>query len=152
MMMNNKVFNTTFEVSMRLLLALSITGSNGRTIDNLVTADFITNYSKEFGLSKSNLHGNNEFSFAEFSTRRALAKDALKSLVLQDMIHVSQKENGFLYSITERGQIFCNLLTSDYANEYRKFAIKANEYMQTKTEKELLSLISREASKSLRRE
>lgn len=151
-MMNNKVFNTTFEVSMRLLLALSIIGTCERTIDNLVTVDFITNYSKEFDLSKNNLHGNNEFSFAEFSTRRALARDALKSLVLQDMIHVSQKENGFHYFITERGQIFCNSLTSDYANEYRKIAIKANEYMQAKTEKELLGLISREASKSLKRE
>ena len=67
MKMNDKVFNTEFEISMRLLLVLSLSKNNKFTIDKLVTADFISNYSKEFGLSHSNLHGENEFSFSEFS-------------------------------------------------------------------------------------
>ena len=62
--MNNKVFNTVFEISMRLLLILSLSKKKKLTLDNLVTVDFISNYSKEFGLSGSNLHGDNEFSFS----------------------------------------------------------------------------------------
>jgi hypothetical protein len=150
--MNNKVFNTTFEISMRLLLVLSLTKKRGLTLDNLATADFITNYSKEFGLSDNNLHGDNEFSFSEFSTRRSLAQDAIKQLVLEGMIEVSYSTDGFRYSISERGQAFCNTLTSDYATEYRLYAKKAIVYMDSKNEKELLNLISREASKSLRKE
>lgn len=150
--MNNKVFNTVFEISMRLLLLLSLYKNRGFTLDSLVTADFITNYSKEFGLSDNNLHGDNEFSFSEFSTRRSLAQDAIKQSVLEGMIEVSYSSDGFRYSISERGQTFCNTLTSDYATEYRLYARKAIEYMDNKNEKELLNLISREASKSLRKE
>ena len=41
--MNDKVFNTEFEISMRLLLVLSLSKNNKFTIDKLVTADFISN-------------------------------------------------------------------------------------------------------------
>lgn len=152
MKMNKKVFNTTFEISMRLLLMLSLVNKRGLTLDSLATADFIANYSKEFGLADNNLHGDNEFSFSEFSIRRSLAQDAIKQLVLEGMIKVSYSKTGFSYSISERGQAFCNTLTSDYAKEYRLYAKEAIEYMDSKKEKELLSLISREASKSLRKE
>lgn len=150
--MNNTVFNTAFEISMRLLLVLSLSKKKRLTIDSLVTADFISNYSKEFGLSSSNLHGDNEFSFSEFSTRRALAQDAIKQLVLENMIGVSYSKDGFQYSVSERGRTLGNSLTSDYAIEYRLHAQKAIAYMDSKNEKELLNLISREASKTLRKE
>ena len=152
MKMSKKVFNTTFEISMRLLLMLSLVNKRGLTLDSLATADFIANYSKEFGLADNNLHGDNEFSFSEFSIRRSLAQDAIKQLVLEGMIKVSYSRTGFSYSISERGQAFCNTLTSDYAKEYRLYAKEAIAYMNLKKEKELLNLISREASKSLRKE
>jgi len=150
--MNNKVFNTVFEISMRLLLVLSLSKKKKLTLDNLVTVDFISNYSKEFGLTGNNLHGDNELGFSEFSIRRALAQDAIKQLVLENMINVSYSKEGFQYFITERGRTFGSSLTSDYATEYRLHAQKALEYMDSKNEKELLNLISREASKSLRKE
>lgn len=131
---------------------LSLVNKRGLTLDSLATADFIANYSKEFGLADSNLHGDNEFSFSEFSIRRSLAQDAIKQLVLEGMIKVSYSRTGFSYSISERGQAFCNTLTSDYAKEYRLYAKEAIAYMNLKKEKELLNLISREASKSLRKE
>lgn len=152
MKMNDKVFNTEFEISMRLLLVLSLSKNNKFTFDKLVTADFISNYSKEFGLSNSNLHGDNEFSFSEFSARRSLSQQAIKQLVLENLVRVSYSSIGFIYSITERGQALSNSLASDYATEYRLYAQKAIVYMDSKNEKELLNLISREASKSLRKE
>lgn len=152
MKMNDKVFNTEFEISMRLLLLLSLFKKRKLTFDNLVTADFISIYSKEFGLSYSNLHGENEFSFSEFSARRALSQKAIKQLVLEDMIKVSYSNDGFLYSITERGRALSSSLTSDYSTEYKLYAQKAIVYMDSKNEKELLNLISREASKSLGKE
>ena len=137
---------------MRLLLVLSFSKIKKLTLDNLVTVDFISNYSKEFGLADNNLHGDNDLGFSEFSKRRALTQDAIKQLVVENMINVSYSNEGFLYSITERGRKLGNSLTSDYATEYRLHAQKALEYMDSKNEKELLNLISREASKSLRKE
>ena len=152
MKMSNKVFNTEFEISMRLLLILALSEKKKLTFDSLVIADFISNYSKEFGLSHSNLHGENEFSFSEFSTRRKLVQDSIKQLVLENMAKVSYSNDGFLYSITERGFSLSNSLTSDYATEYKLYAKKAIIYMGTKGEKELLNLINLKAYKSFRKE
>lgn len=149
MKMNNIVFNTTFEISIRLLLVLFMSQNKKITIDDLVTADFIANYSKEFGISDNNLHGDNEYSFSEFSIRRELGQKAIKELVLEDMAKVSCTKKGFLYSITNRGRELCNKLTSDYAREYKLNVNNAIDYMNSKTEKEILNLISREALKSL---
>lgn len=148
----NKVFNSNFEISLRILLTLSISTNTGKTIDSIATADFITIYAKEFELSASNLHGDNELSFSEFSARRLSVNEAIKSLVLEHLVNVSQEQDGFHYSISERGINFCNTLNSDYAKEYKSYAIIANEYMKSKTEKQLLNLISKEAVKSLRKE
>jgi hypothetical protein len=152
MKMIDKVFNTEFEASMRLLLVLSQSKSQKFTLDGLATVDFISSYSKEFGLSNHNLHGDNEYSFSEFSARRLLIKNALKQLVLENMIKVSYSDDGFLYSITERGKIFSSSLASDYAIEYRKYAQKAIEFFNSKNETALLNIINQEAAKSLRRE
>ncbi|WP_312753482.1 MULTISPECIES: ABC-three component system middle component 2 [Bacillales] len=150
--MYNKIFNTEFEMSLRLLLVLSLSKNKNRTLDDLVTADFISNYSKEIGLSDSNLHGDNEFSFSEFSARRLLAQGAIKNLVLENMIKVSYSKDGFQYFISNRGQTLCSSLTSDYATEYRIYAKKALTYMDSKNDKELLNLFGQAASKSLWRE
>ena len=151
MTMNNSVFNTTFEFSMRALLLLSLVKNKGLTLDSLITADFIANYSKEFGLSNNNLHGDNEFSFSELSARRVSVQNAIKELVLENMIQVSHSKYGFQYSISNRGQAFCDDLTSDYASEYRVYAKKAIIYMNSMNEIEILNLISKSASKSIRK-
>lgn len=66
------------------------------------------------------------------------------------MVKVSFSNEGFIYSITERGKSLSNSLNSDYVNEYRVYTQKAVAYMDSKSEKELLNLINREASKSMR--
>lgn len=137
---------------MRLLLMLSINESSSRTIDNLTLADFITNYSKEFGIADSNLHGDNEFSFSEIALRRTSAQEAIKTLVLDGLVIVHQSENGFKYSISPTGITFCQTLTSVYAQEYRTFAKKTNTFMASKTESELLAIISKRTATSLRKE
>ena len=150
--MNNLIFNTTFEISIRLLLLLSLVKNKGLTLDGIITADFISNYSKEFGLSDNNLHGDNEFSFSELSARRLSVQNAIKDLVLENMIQVSYSKYGFQYSISDRGQTFCNNLNSDYAYEYKNYAEKAIAYMSSMDDIEILNLISKKASKSIRRE
>ncbi len=131
---------------MRLLLMLSIDEENCWTLDNLVFTDFITCYSKEFGITDSNLHGDNEFSFTEIAARRNRAKKALLFLTLCGQIIAYSDKNGFHYTISAQGISFCQSLTSDYAQEYLFLAGKTREYVGTKTETELLALIVRRAA------
>ena len=53
-----EVFNTSFEVSLRILIILNIVKIR-LSIDRISALDFISIYGKDFGVSKYNLHGNN---------------------------------------------------------------------------------------------
>ena len=65
-----ELFNSTFEVSLRLMLLLSTTGDIPMTVDRIAAYDVMTIYSRDFGLSDEVLHGDNEFGLSEFASRR----------------------------------------------------------------------------------
>lgn len=63
------LFNTTLELSLRTILLLAVTVRKDMTLDRIVAYDFITIYGSYFGLAENNLHGENDYSFREFTTR-----------------------------------------------------------------------------------
>lgn len=146
-----KLFNSSFELSLRVLLLLSKSGDTGMTIDRISAYDFITIYSRHFGLSTTSLHGDNDFGFSELASRRKLVQDALKSLVLDGMISVLRKDNGFHYCINAKGKTLCENLTTEYATTYRFLAEKVMQKYDSISEVAVLNLISKESTKALRR-
>lgn len=96
----NKIFNTTFESSLRILLLLSVSEDEQMTLDRIADYDFITIYSKYFGISNMALHGENEFGLSEFAARRGMMQITMKSLVLDGLVSVKRRQNGFQYSIS----------------------------------------------------
>lgn len=147
----NSLFNTPFEISLRALLMLETAGEQWETADMLAAADFITVYGRDFGISNENLHGENSFKFSEFTLRRELMKKAVKLLVKNSLISVSPTDNGFSYSINQKGINYCARFTNDYADSYRRLAKQAQAYMAGKSEREVLALINRHAVSSLQR-
>ena len=146
-----KLFNSAFEISLRIMLLLSASGAQGMTIDRISAYDFIAIYSRFFGLSETSLHGNNDFGFSEFATRRNLIQNALKSMVLDGMVYVLRKDDGFHYSININGKALCSNLTVEYATAYSVLAKKVMEKYDPMNEVELLSVINKESTKALRR-
>ena len=63
-------------------------------------------------------HGNNEFGFSEFTTKRERITEAIKIAVKNDFLNVEKSEDGFLYSISERGREVVRALESPYARDY----------------------------------
>lgn len=114
------VFNTTFELSLRVLLALESSANRLQTVDMITAIDFITVYGKDFGISEENLHGDNLYRFCELAVRRNLITGALKDLVLDELVSVRASNNGFTYFISDKGKTFCNELACTYAKEYRE--------------------------------
>lgn len=147
----NKVFNSTLEISLRILLVLYSDESNGKNLDFIVTADFITIYAKDFGVSDANLHGNNEFSFAEYAARRSQVQDAIKALVIDRLISVSSQDDGFHYTISALGKQLCSSMTTEYSRTYLITANKTIDFMRNKNERKLIALISKEAAKAIER-
>lgn len=97
----NNVFNTPFEVSLRILFTLDI-ASRKMSVDLIAVSDFITVYGRDFGISDDNLHGDNSYRFGEFGVRRELVKEALKSLVLDALITAESTKEGLCCKVWQR--------------------------------------------------
>ena len=149
-MMTN-VFNTTFELSLRVLLTLDSSNNSPRTVDIITALDFITVYGKDFGISDENLHGDNSYRFCELAVRRELITGALKSLVLDGLVSVQASEKGFTYEINSKGKIFCNEMESTYAKEYRKAAVTAQAFVSRNKQKDVLKIINQQSLLALQR-
>ena len=80
-----KIFNSTFENALRLVLLLD-TFKTPQTLDMLYAVDFISVYGADFGISDTNLNGDNHYKFSEFASRREVVRLALKEMVLQGFI------------------------------------------------------------------
>ena len=147
----NNIFNTTFEISLRVLLILAENIDNIQTVDRIATSDFITVYGKDFGISEENLHGDNNYKFSEYAIRRELVHKAIKLLVIDGFIDLSQSEDGFSYSINQKGLEYCARFDSDYANTYRILTRRTNKYVKSKSEQNILKMINRHSVSSLQR-
>ena len=64
--MDAKLFNSTFEMELRILLLLLENGGKQYTVDRIVAIDFITCYSSDFSLPYGNLHGENSYKFGGY--------------------------------------------------------------------------------------
>ncbi|MBQ8383424.1 MAG: hypothetical protein IJX47_09495 [Clostridia bacterium] len=146
-----RLFNTPFELSLRSALLLSVVERKDMTLDRIAAYDFIAIYGSYFDLTENNLHGLNDYSFSEFTSRREVLSEALKSLVLDGLVRATHRKAGFCFEITEHGRAFCNKQSTEYASAYREMASKTNQKFGNSTEIGLLAIISEKAKESLRR-
>jgi hypothetical protein len=146
----SRVFNTSFELSLRVLILLSVI-DRPSSADGLAAMDFITTYGKSFQISDTNLNGDNDLKFSEYTSRRTLIKAALVDLFRKGMIMPSDTSEGFKYEITERGREHVLLLDGEYACQYKIFAKHSCAYALNKTEQMLITDINQRAAKALRR-
>ena len=117
----SELFNSTFEVKLRMIQLMSVSRKRSYTVDQMVALDFITCYVAEFDLPFSNLHGQNGFKYSEISSRRLLAHQAIKDLVMEGMVDV-KVDHGYLFSISETGIRYAKKFKSRYALTYREIA------------------------------
>lgn len=149
-MMSSKLYNSPFEMSLHILLILSEC-SRPITIDRIIACDFMTVYSTAFGLSDIPLNGENGFAFSEYATRRSVTQQAIKELVLDELIVATRSGKGLLYSISKSGQKACAILHSEYADSFRYLCkLPLKKYSRIDDVK-LVKVINDAAAKSLRR-
>ncbi|MDC3416595.1 ABC-three component system middle component 2 [Aquibacillus salsiterrae] len=147
----NNIFNSTFEVSLRILIILSEYQDTHISTDTIAAIDFISIYGAEFEISDTNLHGDNIFKFSEFTSRRTLIQQGVKKLVLQNLISVLPSEDGFTYHINNNGRKYINLFESNYAHTYKEMCHKARQFILNRTEKDVLKMINELSIYSLKK-
>ena len=145
------VFNTLFELSLRILLILKTVGNRNITSDMIAAVDFISVYARDFGISDVNLHGDNNFKFSEFAVRRDNVNKAVKQLVLSGLVTVAVRQSGFTYSITETGSAYCSRFENEYAVSYRVLVQRTWELVSQMPERAAIELINEHSISSVKR-
>ena len=144
-----KPFNTVFEASLRVMLILDAFFDRALSVDMIAYIDFICTYGQIFGLADKNLHGDNTFTFCEFTNRREIVTKAIKSLVLDGKCVVTNEKNGFCYGLSDNGKTAVIKFNSEYATEYRMLSKAAKNYIGNQSEQGMLTLISEQAKNLL---
>ena len=147
--MSNNLYNTPFEMSLHVMLLLTECRSY-MALDRITVYDFITTHSAEFGITEETGGGKNGFAFSEYALKRKLTNQALKSLVLDRLVLVSEQPCGFMYQISETGENTANKLQSEYAQKYRRKCQAVIDKYQRVRDAALLRIINRAAAISLR--
>ena len=134
------VFNSVFEISLRVLCILYI-NNKPISLERIYCLDFISTYAKDFGYYNINLHGNNNFNYSEFSTRIQLIKDSLKDLVLQGYVDFCVTPKELLYSISQKGKNNQQNMNDDYYQELSGILKKIISITDSRNDSELIELI-----------
>lgn len=117
------IYNSVAEIKLRILILLEHSRQEYLSTDMIAALDFITVYGHEFGVSESNLHGDNRFKFSELPSRREKAHEAIRELVLDGMLDIDLSK-GFRFQINDKGYEYIEQLESEYAIEYGEIASK----------------------------
>lgn len=148
--MSNKLFNTPFELSLHVVLLLDVTDT-GLTLDRIAAYDFIAIYCEDFGVADRSLNGENGFAFSELSARRNLTKTAIRDLVVDGLVVVSDDETGILYSISASGRKMSEGFQSEYAERYKELMRLVVAKYENYSDVRLFNEINKQSTKSLRR-
>lgn len=117
-------------------------------VDRLAALDFICIYGKKCKVLDKNLHGDNEFGFAEFANKRKKITEAIKLSVRNDFINVKHTKQGFPYSINDRGREVVQNIQSPYARAYTVVAKIVCRKFSGFTDDGVLQYISDRATES----
>lgn len=134
----NNIFNSTVEISMRVLIILSSI-DEGFDIDTLTTIDFMSTYSKDFKINNYNLHGNNNYNFSGFASRRLQIKKAINALLNANYIKAYDSTNGIEYKINEDQKKVCNNLKSTYSLKYKKIVKLVLAKIKSKSREQIIN-------------
>jgi hypothetical protein len=147
--MTESVFNSTFEMELRILLLMSAAKKQAFSVDRIVSMDFIVCYAGDFQLPYLNPQGDNKYMFTELASRRERIQTAVKSLVIQGLLDVGM-DGGYVFCITDAGSKYIKKLKSDYATQYKAIATDAIKRFKGYSDLQLDRMIDDNAVKSVR--
>lgn len=148
-MAKNLLFNSPFEMGLRIMSLLSVTPRKSFSVDRIIGFDFITCYADDFGLPYPNLHGLNNYKYGEIVSRRILVQEAVKELVTSGMLNI-KVDRGYLFSVSDAGEKYAKTLKSDYANDYREIAKCVVDYYKKNSDADIFALVQAHSVHAIR--
>jgi hypothetical protein len=107
------VFNSPFELGIRMVYLLQSLGPRGADLQKLVLLDYAVVYSADVN-GPSSLHTPVPFRGAELMSRRELIEQGLYLMSTRGLVTASWDENGITYYAGEASRLMTTSLTSEY--------------------------------------
>lgn len=145
----NHIYNSFSEISMRILIILSIS-NQGKDIDSITAIDFISTYSKDFKINDYNLHGDNNYSLSGFTLRRLLIEKSLLLLLKKHYIEAINSKNGINYIINEKQKKVCEKLNSTYSIKYKSIIKQVLSMYKNKSRKTIIDEINYQINNNIK--
>lgn len=138
----NKLFNSTLENSLRVMLMLNFYKDSYLNLDRISILDFIVINGKSLNINADNLNGDNIFYLSEYASKRNEINETIKSLVFKKLIQIKCTVNGFEYQITDSGMEFVESLNSNYATDYMKALTEISILIDKMNDQQLMNYIN----------
>lgn len=110
---------SAFETSLRIIVLLNEIKTHPLSEQQISCIDFLSIYGADYDLLDENLHGYGIFRFSEYSAKKELIANSLKKLALRGFVIFNKTKSGYLYSLSDAGEIIANKIQDSYSNEYR---------------------------------
>lgn len=110
------VFNTPFELGMRMVFLLSTLYPRKVDLQRLVYYDYAAIYSSDLGGPES-LHTPVPLRGAEFASRREVIEEGLYMMAIRSFVDVVPDSTGITYGIGENGPALVDILGGVYTKE-----------------------------------
>ena len=140
--MNIKIYNTQFEVAIRILILL-VRCERPLDIEEITTYDYLLLHLGDINKDFKSLHPDNPFHGIELYSKRNIIQDSLTLLVSKGLLLCDYNLNGIAYKPTEIGYDFLEYFESSYFHKLIKNADFINSRFINMNIKEVKNFINR---------
>jgi len=142
----SKIYNSTYEVSIRVLLLLSKLNGNSSTLNNLMIFDYLSLNTYDIG-GPASLHAPIPNRGTQLYSRKVIVERSLKYLISKQLIKVNPTDAGIEYLISEYGFKFLEYFESTYFNNLKNRIIWTIDQFGNLSNSEMKEFINNNMSK-----
>lgn len=113
-----RLFNSVLEVGVRTLLVLEAL-QEAVDVERLVVYDYLVVHSADFPSGPPSLHAATPYRSGQLAARRDLIQEAISFLVSKGLAISQPTVDGFRFTVSDAGIVFCSYLSSTYASAIR---------------------------------
>lgn len=114
----NKVYNSNFEIAIRILVILLKLPLNRSSTYKLMVLDHLSLNTFDIG-GPASLHAPIPNRGVQIYSRKEILNESIKLLISKDLISIVPSKDGLLYKITENGINYLTYFESKYFNQLK---------------------------------
>lgn len=142
----NKVYNSNFEIAVRVLIILLNLPFKRSSTYKLMVLDHISLNTYDVG-GPASLHAPIPNRGVQIYSRKEILNESIKLLISKDLITINPNKNGLLYEITENGINYLTFFESKYFNQLKARVEWTSQKFGSFTDSDLKSYVNQNLSK-----